>query len=169
MIFSFVSFSLNLAILIKELCGHCYCIAMHGLTKIVILKNLSKLAKPRKQPRPKSGWAFPVRVMVWAGCAAVVAGRGQSRESRVAESRAPTIPKPRRRPTQFAVSMATSSNDVSIPRGGGGARGVAPLHPPPPLHPCHCHSTVGPCKMTDVNFGYTSLEGNDIFIKMKMR
>ncbi|CAH0720853.1 unnamed protein product, partial [Brenthis ino] len=54
--------------------------------------------------------------------------------------------------------------------GGLTARGVAPLHPPPtPMHPCHRHSTVGPCKMTDVKFGYTSLEGNDIFIKMKMR
>ncbi|CAG4910251.1 unnamed protein product [Colias eurytheme] len=57
------------------------------------------------------------------------------------ESRAPTIPKPRRRrPAPFAVSMATSSNDVSIPRRGGGvlaARGVAPLHPPrrPPCTP----------------------------------
>lgn len=71
---------------------------------------------------------------------------------------------PRRRPAPFAVAMETSSNDVSIPRGGAGARGVAPLHPPAPctpapLHPCtpasHRPSTVGPCKMTDVKFGYT--------------
>lgn len=82
---------------------------------------------------------------------------------------------PRRRPAPAAVSMATGSNDVSIPRRGaprvggrlaGWRRSTrrGPLAPLP---------TVGPCKMTDVNFGYTylptSLEGNDIFIKMKMR
>lgn len=53
------------------------------------------------------------------------------------EFRAPTIPKPRRRPAPFAVSMATSSNDVSIPRGGRGSRGGAsPPAAPTPLHPC---------------------------------
>ena len=53
--------------------------------------------------------------------------------------------------------------------GGCSRGGTAPPAAPTPQHPCHRHSTVGPCKMTDVNFGYTSLEGNDIFIKMKMR
>ncbi|CAF4771950.1 unnamed protein product [Pieris macdunnoughi] len=55
-----------------------------------------------------------------------------------AKSRAPTILKSRRRrPAPFAVSMATSSNDVSILRRAGGAeaRGVAPLHPLFPLTP----------------------------------
>lgn len=71
------------------------------------------------------------------------------------------------RPAQMTYRSRGGARGALVEARGGAA---PPAAPPSHTRPCRRrHSTVGPCKMTDVKFGYTSLEGNDIFIKMKMR